>query len=193
MANLIAQLREHLLPSYGLADVKHKTSLATALTADLNAVSANISEAADFVLDCSVQALKGHDNVGLSSRVSYYFPSQVPASLNDVFRYADTLNPLLQYSKVFVVEDLDESGEKSPFSQHLQRQEKRQGQRRGERRSYYLRMDTVLAGHINASSLSTLLDYVAQDIGILLKYFRYTTLSMSSSEPDEQKAFRKCG
>lgn len=170
MANFVAQMKERLRSNYGLASSHNEKAV-------LSDASAIISQAADFLLDCSIQALKGLGDTGLSSRVSYYFPSKVPASLNDVFRYVDELNALLLHSKVFVVQDLD-----------------------GDR-SYYLRMDTVLLGSINASSISALLDNIAQDVSILLQYFRYNSIvkknakgtAIGAFKVSKRNALRKCG
>lgn len=164
MANLVAHMKEHLLSSCGLKNSQNgKTAFKTA-------AEKAPSEEADFILDCSVQMLKGPGSTGLSSRVSYYFPSRVPATLNDVFRYVDTLNPLLQHSEVFVVQDLDGN------------------------HSYYLRMDTVLTAPVDSQTISVLLDNVTQDVGILLQYFRY---NITSSQPVDHnrksKDLRRCG
>lgn len=148
MASLVAQMKEHLLTSRGVVGSSPQTRRSRSTTSQGNA---------DFTLDCSIQEIEGSDHSGLSSRVSYYFPSRVPTSLNDVFRYADMINPLLLHSQVFVVQDLD-----------------------GDR-SYYLRMDTVLPGAANEASISSLLDNVTQDVSILLKYFRYNVLNRNAS------------
>ena len=158
MANLVTQMKNHLLTSCGITRSQNE-----------KLASQPSLEPADFALECSVQRLKGPGNSGLSSRVSYYFPSRVPASLNDVFRYVDTLNPLLQHSKVFVVQDLD-----------------------GDH-SYYLRMDTVLTGHVGAETTAFLLDNVTQDVGVLLQYFRYNILSQQPTHADKRDALRQCG
>lgn len=167
MANLVAQMKEHLLSSCGL--INSQIALPAA-----NAQSKGPSEVVpidtpDFSLDCSIQMLEEANHAGLSSRVSYHFPSRVPAALNDVFRYVDMLNPLLQYSKVFVVQDLDGDC------------------------SYYLRMDTVLTGTIDSKNVSALLDNVTQDVGILLQYFRYNIISQQPTHADTSSTLRKCG
>jgi len=167
MANLVAQMKEHLLTGCGVMS-SHSKKTSSAIPSDIP------SGVLDFTLDCSVQRLKSPGNAGLSSRVSYYFPSRVPASLNDVFRYVDKLNSLLQHSKVFVVQDLD-----------------------GDH-SYYLRMDTVLIGSIKAESISTLLEAVTQDVDVLLRYFRYNIPNQLATQGDiiqdsSHSTLHRCG
>ncbi|MEO0887728.1 MAG: hypothetical protein AAFY54_17615, partial [Cyanobacteria bacterium J06648_10] len=81
-------------------------------------------------------------------RLSYYLPTQLHVSLNHIFDDAEALNQRLASSQVFVVQDLD-----------------------GDR-GYYLRMDTVQTGRVDAGSISRLLESVTQDFAILLAYYR---------------------
>ncbi|MEM9152607.1 MAG: hypothetical protein AAGB19_19415 [Cyanobacteria bacterium P01_F01_bin.3] len=158
MADLVAQMKEHLLSSRVLATSQNKNS--SLLTP---------ADSPDFTLECSIQRLKGKGNIGLSSRVNYYFSSRVPASLNDVFRYVDTLNPLLQHSEVFVVQDLD-----------------------GDH-GYYLRMDTVRVGCIDSENVSVLLDNVTQDIHVFLQYFRYDPINQLPVPQEQFSPLPQCG
>ena len=103
------------------------------------------SASTSLSLNYTVQPLLNES--GLCARLSYYLPTQVHVSLNHIFDDAEALNQRLASSQVFVVQDLD-----------------------GDR-GYYLRMDTVQTGRVDAESISKLLDSVAQDVSILLAYY----------------------
>ncbi|MEL7070756.1 MAG: hypothetical protein AAGN15_19135 [Cyanobacteria bacterium J06581_3] len=103
-------------------------------------------ESISLSLKCAMQTLPSGG--GLCARLSYYFPTPVVISLDHIFTDAEALNQRLVSSQVFVVQDLD-----------------------GDH-GYYLRMDTVQTGRVDAESISKLLDSVAQDVSILLAYYR---------------------
>lgn len=102
---------------------------------------------AEFSLDCLLSVIKIEDKVGLLSRVSYAFPKDLKVSSKEAFGYTDAINPLLAYSQVFVVRDLD-----------------------GDR-GYSLRMDTVHDDSFRRERLSAFFNCISQDVAVLLKYF----------------------
>ncbi|MEL6159728.1 MAG: hypothetical protein AAFQ40_05315 [Cyanobacteria bacterium J06623_5] len=138
MTQLVTQMKEHLL-----ADI-HRTQL----SGEQLAVNP-CDQDKDFSFNCSFRVFRANGRMGLHSRVSYYFQHGIPASVGDVFRYAEILNQLLVHSQVFVVQDID-----------------------GDL-GYYLRMDTISQCDYERQEVSLFLDKVTEDVDILLRYFRY--------------------
>ncbi|MEM6451286.1 MAG: hypothetical protein AAF703_13325 [Cyanobacteria bacterium P01_D01_bin.105] len=83
------------------------------------------------------------------SRVTYPLPRSHVFSGKNALHCAEVINYLLVHSEVFVMQDID-----------------------GDR-YYSLWMDTLLLAPYNRSSLSQFLDDIAQDIEVLIQYFRY--------------------
>lgn len=102
----------------------------------------------DFSLDCSIRVIKVANGSGLLSRVVYPLPRSRSIRSKEALHYAEVLNCLLVHSRVFVNQDID-----------------------GDRR-YSLQMDTVLPNPFNHGSITQFLDNIAQDSGVLLRYFQ---------------------
>lgn len=136
MSRPVIQLKERLLTACSSAHENREPVSLCSTQHDL-----------EFSLECLLSVIKIEDKAGLLSRVSYSFPKELKVSSKEAFNCADALNPLLTYSQVFVVRDLD-----------------------GDR-GYSLRMDTVHNDSFSRESLATFFDRINQDLTILLKYF----------------------
>jgi len=101
----------------------------------------------DLSVNCLLKVVRIGEKASLSARVKYVFSDAVPATAADALNYADEINQKLQHSRVFVVKDIDGSGQ------------------------HYLRMDSVLQTHYRRQDISHFLDRITQDIGVLVGYF----------------------
>jgi len=112
-------------------------------------VAFSTSSNCDLSVNCLLKVVRIGQTASLSARVKYVFSEAVPATAADALNYADEINQKLQYSQVFVVKDIDGSGQ------------------------HYLRMDSVLHTHYKRQDISHFLDRITQDIGILVSYFTF--------------------
>lgn len=101
----------------------------------------------EFSLKCLLKATQVSNTTALISRIFYDFPTRMAVSSGEALRYADNINRLLQYSQVFVMQDID-----------------------GDRR-YALRMDTLLAEPEQRENVAQFLDNITLDVGVLMQYF----------------------
>ena len=108
-----------------------------------------IDDKDEISLKCFLRAIRVDNQAGLLARVTYHFPRGMTVAVNDAFHYAEVLNHLLIDARVFVVQDID-----------------------GDCR-YALRIDAVLQGRYDKTSISQFLDKLTQNVELLLSYFHY--------------------
>ena len=152
MAYLVSPMKEHLLANCSLTPSGDEQMLIFAQ-----------NTATDFSLQGFLRALKLGNSAGLLSRIRYTFPKAVPATAGDALNYADTINRLLRHSQVFVVKDIDGSGD------------------------HFLRMDTVMQGPYERENIARFLDNVTEDVETLVQYFsnKPSTVHSLHSMPKE--------
>ncbi len=142
--------------------VKEQCSVAPispAIQTNNDASDVKMNTAGDFSLQCLLQSIKVDGVAAIMSRVTYRFPPRMTVGSGEALRYAASLNRILVYSRVFVMQNID-----------------------GDR-SYSLRMDTLLRDPQERDSVAQFLDNITLDITVLTRYFCDQSQPQRVAEP----------